>query len=177
MLACKPIYYLSESVVLTTFVKKRTVKINRITSSLFGQVLQRKEQTPPDSLVLQILQQKQFTTPATQWGVSNESRAWEEYIQRQLICGKDGLVVAPAGFFISKSQPFLGASPDGAVFDPSSPNHPFGFLEIKSSFKHKNVTPQEACHDPTFCCTYSVVEVFILSTENNLFTYFPLPHH
>ena len=28
----------------------------RITSSLFGQVLQRKEQTPPDSLVLQILQ-------------------------------------------------------------------------------------------------------------------------
>ena len=27
----------------------------RITSSLFGQVLQRKEQTPPDSLVLQIL--------------------------------------------------------------------------------------------------------------------------
>ena len=28
----------------------------RITLSLFGQVLQRKEQTPPDSLVLQILQ-------------------------------------------------------------------------------------------------------------------------
>ena len=127
----------------------------RITSSLFGQVLRRKEQTPPDSLVLQILQPKQFSTPATQWGVCNESRAREEYIQHQLTCGKDGLVVAPAGFFISKSHPFLGASPDGAVYDPSSPNQPFGFLEIKCPFKHKNVTPQEACCDPTFCCTCS----------------------
>ena len=27
---------------------------------------------PPDSLVLQILQAKQFSTPATQWGISNE---------------------------------------------------------------------------------------------------------
>lgn len=68
---------------------------------------------------------------------------------------KTDWLLLPAGFFISKSQPFLGASLDGAVFDPSSPNHPFGFLEIKCSFKHKNVTPQEACHDPTFCCTYS----------------------
>ena len=125
-----------------------------ITSSLFGQVLRRKEQTPPDSLVLQFLQPKQFSTPATHWGVSNESRAQEEYIQHQLTCGKDGLVVAPAGFFISKSQLCLGASPDGAVYDPSSSNQPFGFLEIKCPFKHKNVTPQEAWCDPTFCCMY-----------------------
>ena len=127
----------------------------RITSSLFGQVLRHKEQTPPDNLVLQILQPKQFSTSATQWGVSNESRVQEEYIQHQLTCGKDGLVVAPAGFFIIKSQPCLGASPDGAVYDPPSPNQPFGFLEIKCPFKHKNVTLQEACRDPTFCCTYS----------------------
>ena len=126
----------------------------RITSSLFGQVLRRKEQTPPGSLVLQILQPKQFSTPATQWGVSSESHAREQYIQHQLTCGRDGLIVAPAGFFISKSQPFLGASPDGAVYDPSSANEPFGFLEIKCPFKHKNSTPQEACRDPTFCCTY-----------------------
>ena len=52
------------------------------------------------------------------------------------------MVVAPCGFFISKSHPFLGASPDGAVYDPSSLNQPFGFLEIKCPYKHKNVTPQ-----------------------------------
>ena len=127
----------------------------RITSSLFGQFLQCKEQTPPDSLVLQILQPKQFSTPATQWGISNESRAQQEYIQHQLTCGKDRLVVAPTGFFISKSHPFLSASPDSAVYDPSSPNQPFSFLEIKCPFKHKNVTPREACLDPTFCCIYS----------------------
>ena len=125
-----------------------------ITSSLFGQVLQCKEQTPPDSLVLQILQPKQFSTPATQWGISCESHAREQYIQYQLTCGKDGLVVAPAGFLISKSHPFLGASPDGAVYDPSSANEPFGFLEIKCPFKHKNATPQEAYRDPTSCCAY-----------------------
>ena len=51
------------------------VRRYRITSSLFGQVLRRKEQTPPDSLVLQILQPKHFSTSATQWGVSNESQA------------------------------------------------------------------------------------------------------
>ena len=73
----------------------------RITSSLFDQILRRKEQTPPDSLVLQILQPKQFSTAATQWGLSNESRTWEEHIQHQLTCGKDGLVVTPAGFFMS----------------------------------------------------------------------------
>ena len=51
--------------------------------------------------------------------------------------------------------PLLGASPVGAVYDPSSLNQPFGFLEIKCPYKHKNVTPQDACRDPTFCCTLS----------------------
>lgn len=96
-----------------------------------------------------------MSTSATQWGVSNESRARERYIQYQRSNGKDGVVVAPCGFFISKLYPFLGASPDGAVYDPSSPNQPFGFLEIKCPYKHKNVTPQDACRDPTFCCTLS----------------------
>ena len=54
-----------------------------------------------------------------------------------------------------RNQFQLGASPDGAVYDPSSLSQPFGFLEIKCPFKHRIVTPQEACRDPTFCCTYS----------------------
>ena len=54
------------------------------------------------------------------------------YIKCQRSSGKDGVVVAPCGIFISKSHPFLEASPDGAVYDPSSPNQPFGFLEINT---------------------------------------------
>ena len=104
------------------------VRRHRITSSMFGQVLRRKEQTPPDSLVLQILQPKHFSTSATQWGVSNASQAWEQYIQYQRSNGKDGMVVAPCGFFISKSHPFFGASPDGAVYNSSSSNQFFFFF-------------------------------------------------
>ena len=133
-----------------------------ITSSLFGQVLRHREQIPPDSLVLQILHPKQFTTPATEWGVSSEPHVWEEYIQHQLTCGKDGVVVAPAGFFISKCHPFLGASPDGAVYDSSIPNQPFGLVEVKCPFKNKNVTPQGACRDSTFRCTYSSTALQIM---------------
>ena len=38
------------------------VRRYRLTSSLFGHVLRRRSDTPPDSLVLRILQPKQFTT-------------------------------------------------------------------------------------------------------------------
>ena len=40
------------------------------------------------------------------------------------------LVISSAGFVISQSYPFLGASPDGYVYDPSS-SEPFGLVEIK----------------------------------------------
>jgi hypothetical protein len=79
------------------------------------------------------------------------------------------VVVAPCGFFISKSHPFLGASPDGAVYDPSSLNQPFGFLEIKCPYKHKNVTRQDACRDPTFCCTLSDTTHQIVLKKTHLY--------
>jgi len=43
-----------------------------------------------------------------------------------------------------------------SVHAVSSPKQPFGFLEIKCPFKHKNVTPQEECLDQTFCCMHTV---------------------
>ena len=38
----------------------------RLTASTFGIILQRKPDTPPDYLVLRILQPKQFTSPAVE---------------------------------------------------------------------------------------------------------------
>ena len=40
------------------------VRKYRITASLFGEVLQRRKETPPDNLVLKILQHRQFSSPA-----------------------------------------------------------------------------------------------------------------
>ena len=36
-----------------------------------------------------------------------------------------------SGFVINPSVPFLGASPDYKVYDPSDPISPFGLLEVK----------------------------------------------
>ena len=67
--------------------------------------------------------------------------------------GHPGLFVAPSGFFIHPNYTFLGASPDGSVYDPSSPAEPYGFLEIKCSFKYQDLNPREAAQKPDFWCT------------------------
>ena len=84
------------------------VRRYRITASLFGDVLQRRQGTPPDNLVLRILQ-KQFTSAATEWGRQKQSVACQEYVAYQHSHGHLDLVVTPSGFIISEAQPFLGA--------------------------------------------------------------------
>ena len=56
------------------------------------------------------------------------------------------------GFFVSETHSFLGTSPDGAIYDPSNPIQPFGFLEAKCPYSQRNQTPIEASSDPRFCC-------------------------
>ena len=91
-----------------------------LTASLFGNVPQRRPDTPPDSLVLKILQPKQFSSSATEWDNTHESVAIAEYVQYQHSHGHFGLTISPSGFYISLSHPYLGASPEGAVYDPSN---------------------------------------------------------
>ena len=125
----------------------------RLTSSLFGAVLQRRDTTPPDSLVLRIIQPRKISSAAIEWGIKHESVAIKEYIEYQHQHGHEGLVVTQSGFLVSQSYPFLGASPDGTVFDPSTPQQPFGFLEVKCPFSTRNTSPAEACVTPGFFCT------------------------
>ena len=47
---------------------------------------------------------------------------------------------------------FLGASPDGAVYDPSDNEKPFGFLEVKCPYSAKEVDPTAACAKSSFFC-------------------------
>ena len=103
----------------------------RITSSMFGEVLHRKVQTPPDSLVLKIIQQKRFTSAATEWGILNKPVAIQQYINYQRAHGHESLVVTTSGLLVIERHPFFGATPDGAVHDPSHKDQPFGFLEVK----------------------------------------------
>ena len=128
------------------------VRRHRLTASMFGEVMRRKTGTPPDSLVLRILEHKHFTSAALEWGIKNEPVAIQKYVEMQLVCGHDGLSAFPSGFIISESYPFLGATPDGSVYDPSCREQPYGFLEVKCPYSKRNVTPEDACASPDFCC-------------------------
>ena len=66
--------------------------------------------------------------------ISNELSALQAYQAKQRENGHPKLIACKFGFIINPLYPFLGASPDGAVYDPLSPDEPYGFLEIKSPY-------------------------------------------
>jgi len=117
-----------------------SVRRYRITSSLFGSVYTRRPTTAPDNLVLRIIKPRNFSSRATQYGIDNEQNAIREYIAYQKLHGHPHLTVSPSGFLISYEHPFLGASPDGAVYDPANTQYPFGFLEIKCPYTARNIS-------------------------------------
>ncbi|XP_050409493.1 uncharacterized protein LOC126824334, partial [Patella vulgata] len=60
-----------------------------------------------------------------------------------------GCLVFDAGLLVHPSMPYLGASPDAKVFDPSA-YEAYGLLEIKCPFSKKNETLEQAATDTTF---------------------------
>ena len=54
-----------------------------VSASIFGTILRRKPDTPPDKLVLRVLQSKRFTSAATEWGVQQEPFAVDAYVKHQ----------------------------------------------------------------------------------------------
>ena len=131
-----------------------SIRRYRITASLFGAVFHRKPDTPPQSLVLQMLGKKPFTSAATDWGKINESKALEQYQQSKKDNGHD-VSCARSGFVVSEEYPFLGASPDAVVYDASEPN-PFGLVEIKCPYTSRNLTPLQAAELKGFFCSSEV---------------------
>ena len=125
------------------------VRRYRLTASRFGEVISRRDDTPPQRLVLNILQPTDFTSEAMRYGIAFENVALEAYIKKQHEDGHPDLLVSQCGFLINPMYPCLGASPDGAVYNP---DQPFGFVEIKCPFSVRNLTPAEATCTPGFCC-------------------------
>ena len=129
------------------------VRRYRITASMFGNTLRRKLSTPPDRLVLSILQPKVFTSAAIEWGVQQEATAIQQYVSFQQSHSHPDITVSPCGFHVSRTHPYLGATQDGAVYDPTNLEEQFGFIEVKCPYVHRNTTPAEACSTPAFCCS------------------------
>ena len=86
----------------------------RVTESNFGKVCKRHREPgyyPPFLLKLLLGDHSTPVSAPLQWGVANEDVAIQAY------AAQVGRQVDLCGIFISYDHPFLGASPDGIVFD------------------------------------------------------------
>ena len=118
-------------------------RIGKVTASHFGDVLLRKS-LPSELFVKSFFESKQYSSVPAQinHGFQNEAKARSAY------CTKTGFVVHTCGLVVNPSLPWLGASPDGLVEDPSEKC--VGLLEIKCPFTYRFSTVEEACIDPKF---------------------------
>ena len=122
----------------------------RLTASNFGLVVNRKRQ-PTDSFLRNIFQSRALSNVASmKHGKQNEIIARTLYVN-EMQRKNQKFTVYEAGLVINPSLPFLGASPDGKVFDPTDRDR-FGLLEIKAPYTWKNCTFLEACPDENFIC-------------------------
>lgn len=100
-------------------------------------------------LVLRTIEPKQFTSAATEWGKETEAIALQEYEVNLKSLGHSDITVCRAGFVVCESHPFLGASPDGYVHDPSRKEQ-YGLFEIKCPYKYREFSVEDACKTVIF---------------------------
>ena len=93
----------------------------RLTASKFKRVCSRKSDF--EGLVGQ-LKKKPIQTTAMKYGLEHETDTAQSYVSTRFVN------VYRTGFVINPGCPYLGASPDFLVYDPSR-NEVFGLLEIK----------------------------------------------
>ena len=103
----------------------------RLTASRFGEICKRKASYRP--LTTRILYSKQCETKAMRYCLLHESEACNDYHQKKLI-NTPLLSVTTMGLYISTSDCWLAASPDGLVTDLSESTHPNGLIEMKCSY-------------------------------------------
>ena len=91
----------------------------RLTSSVFGKIVNRRKSVHPTSLIKSILNEhkKASVSASVQWGVDNETNAILKY-QNEL---QNKVTVANWGLVVSPKWPWLGCSPDGIVMNEGVP--------------------------------------------------------
>ena len=105
---------------------------------------------------------------AIEWGTSHEGNARETILMRK--SHGDSYQVSQIGIFISTEHPWLAATPDGVVHDPSEPGgHHNGLLEIKCPYSARNKSLTDACKElDRFCCTILNDKVTLKTTHNTI---------
>ena len=113
----------------------------RITASKCHRIATLQKTTSPSKAIREILHYKKLPqTKAMKEGLLREPFVIEEYTEAKTI-NNQKVVVKPCGLFVSKSKPFLAASPDGLVYNvDSTGQNSCGLIEVKLVFLKENET-------------------------------------
>ena len=137
----------------------------RLTASSFGKVYFR-VQRPSDAMMKNIFLSKDLSNvKAIVHGKLKESAARSIYAKK-MQKRYPGFLVFDSGLWIPLSLPYLGASPDGKVFDPAATDNLYGLLEIKCPFTKRAETLEQAAMDPGFYLE-KVRDTFHLKREHS----------
>lgn len=132
---------------------------SRLTASVFGKVLKRK-QSPSISFFNTLFQQKPFKAASNTWGINNEENARSKYMSLN-----GNIHVHGCGLIVHPTMSFLGASPDGKVCE----NGDTGIIEIKCPYSARNLTINEAVVNIPKFCLLKVGEIFELDRTHDFF--------
>ena len=105
---------------------------------------------------------------ALEWGRSHEDIARQTYITTKKEQFGQLYQVKKTGIHISVENPWLAASPDGLIEDPSeNDERRYGILEIKCPYSARKMTPEDACHEINhFYCTSINGHTLLKQTHN-----------
>ena len=87
--------------------------------------------------------------PSVLHGKKNEAIVRAKYARKMQKKLHKHFTVYDSGLVVQPTIPYLGATPDGKVFDPTCVSK-FGLLEIKLPFTNRNVTIEDASRQSSF---------------------------
>ena len=126
----------------------------RITASNTGSIAKRRTTTKVASAVKQLLYTKFTGNNATRWGNLQEESTKEEYLKCKELDSPE-ISTTHTGLVISIEHPWLAASPDGLVHDPTE-DAPHGLVEFKNPYSARNISLREAAVKiKGFCLQYN----------------------
>ena len=116
----------------------------RITSSNGRSIAKRKLTTPVARLVSQLLYSTFRGNSATRWGLEQEQHSVGVY--KSWLCDRgspNSTINTKCGLVVSTAHPWLAATPDGWVFDPSA-SPPQGLVEFKNPYSYRDLAVKDA---------------------------------
>ena len=123
----------------------------RITASTTGSIAKMRATTKKAKKVKELLYNTFRGNQATQYGLAKEEETTIQYTTYQQQNGHPDLKVDICGLCVSTANPWLAASPDGFILDPSESEHSLGLLEMKNPYSVREKTLAEASTAPSFC--------------------------